>query len=51
MIIQSLQQSHTHRDETAEGRRNVVLERLLGRAGWTPENLGDHVNQLAQHWD
>jgi hypothetical protein len=28
-------------------RRNVVLERFLGRAGWTPENLGDHLNQLA----
>ncbi|MGH3928418.1 MAG: hypothetical protein ACRDTF_00395 [Pseudonocardiaceae bacterium] len=26
---------------------NVVLERFLGRAGWTPENLGDHLNQLA----
>jgi len=28
-------------------RCNVVLERLLGRAGWTPENLGDHLNRLA----
>ncbi|MGH3941685.1 MAG: hypothetical protein ACRDTG_24255, partial [Pseudonocardiaceae bacterium] len=28
-------------------RCNVVLERLLGRAGWAPENLGDHLNRLA----
>lgn len=28
-------------------RRNVVLERFLGRAGWSPENLGDHLNRLA----
>jgi tetratricopeptide (TPR) repeat protein len=28
-------------------RCNVVLEQLLGRAGWTPENLGDHLNRLA----
>ncbi|MGQ0777207.1 MAG: hypothetical protein ACT4NY_22790 [Pseudonocardiales bacterium] len=28
-------------------RCNVVLERLLGRAGWTPENMGDHLNRLA----
>lgn len=28
-------------------RRNVVLERLLARAGWTPENLGDRLNELA----
>ena len=33
--------------EWSDPRRNVVLERLLGRAGWTPENLGDHLNQLA----
>ncbi|MGH3846267.1 MAG: hypothetical protein ACRDS0_33340 [Pseudonocardiaceae bacterium] len=30
-----------------EVRRNVVLERLLARAGWTPENLGDRLNELA----
>ncbi|MGH3795395.1 MAG: hypothetical protein ACRDSP_10930 [Pseudonocardiaceae bacterium] len=24
-----------------------MLEQLLGRAGWTPENLGDHLNRLA----
>ena len=29
------------------GRRNVALERLLARAGWTPENLGDRLNELA----
>ncbi|MGH3935069.1 MAG: hypothetical protein ACRDS1_08860 [Pseudonocardiaceae bacterium] len=28
-------------------RCNVVLERFLARVGWTPENLGDHFNQLA----
>ncbi len=28
-------------------RRNVALERYLARAGWTPENLGDRLNQLA----
>src|SRR5262249_48016751 len=28
-------------------RRNVVLERMLARAGWTPENLGDRLNELA----
>ncbi|MGH3896910.1 MAG: hypothetical protein ACRDTA_01400 [Pseudonocardiaceae bacterium] len=28
-------------------RCNVVLERLLARAGWTPENLGDRLNELA----
>ncbi|HXT44601.1 MAG TPA: hypothetical protein VN748_10855 [Pseudonocardiaceae bacterium] len=28
-------------------RHNVVLERLLARAGWTPENLGDRLNELA----
>jgi tetratricopeptide (TPR) repeat protein len=27
--------------------RNAVLERLLARAGWTPENLGDRLNELA----
>ncbi len=36
---------------TAEGddqvRRNVTLERLLARTGWTPENLGDRLNELA----
>ena len=30
-----------------QGGCNVVLERLLARAGWTPENLGDRLNQLA----
>ncbi len=33
--------------EPREPRCNVVLERLLGRAGWSPENLGDHLNRLA----
>jgi len=33
--------------EMVDPRCNVVLERLLGRAGWAPENLGDHVNRLA----
>ncbi|MGH4017059.1 MAG: hypothetical protein ACRDSL_24660 [Pseudonocardiaceae bacterium] len=33
--------------EPSEPRCNVVLERLLGRAGWSPENLGDHLNRLA----
>ncbi len=28
-------------------RCNVVLERLLARAGWSPENLGDRLNELA----
>jgi hypothetical protein len=28
-------------------RRNVALERMLARAGWTPENLGDRLNELA----
>lgn len=27
--------------------RNEALERLLARAGWSPENLGDHLNRLA----
>jgi hypothetical protein len=26
---------------------NVELERLLARAGWTPEDLGDRLNRLA----
>lgn len=26
---------------------NAVLERLLARAGWAPENLGDRLNELA----
>lgn len=34
----------TQRDQR---RCNVVLQRLLARAGWTPENLGDHLNRLA----
>ena len=33
--------------ELMDPRCNVVLERLLGRAGWTSENLGDHLNRLA----
>ncbi|MGH3927173.1 MAG: hypothetical protein ACRDTT_30625, partial [Pseudonocardiaceae bacterium] len=33
--------------ELSDVGRNVMLERFLGRAGWTPENLGDHLNQLA----
>lgn len=27
--------------------RNDALERLLARAGWTPESLGDRLNELA----
>lgn len=34
-------------DGDGEGRRNAALERLLARAEWTPENLGDRLNQLA----
>lgn len=30
-----------------DGRTNHALASLLARAGWTPENLGDHLNQLA----
>src|ERR1700741_4593840 len=30
---------------------NVVLERLLCRAGWTPEKLGDQLNRLAASLD
>lgn len=33
--------------EGGDPRRNVVLEQLLARVDWTPENLGDHLNQLA----
>lgn len=29
------------------GRTNEALELLLARAGWTPENLGDRLNELA----
>lgn len=29
------------------GATNVALERLLARAGWTPENLGDRLNKVA----
>lgn len=29
-----------------DGRCNVALERLLAQAGWTPENLGDRLNEL-----
>ena len=32
---------------TGDVRRNAALERYLARAGWTPENLGDRLNQLA----
>ncbi len=32
---------------TGHPRRNAVLERLLARADWTPENLGDRLNELA----
>lgn len=30
-----------------DGQCNEALERLLARAGWTPENLGDRLNALA----
>jgi hypothetical protein len=33
--------------DTGQARGNVVLERLLARAGWAPENLGDRLNALA----
>ncbi|MGH3797155.1 MAG: hypothetical protein ACRDSP_19965 [Pseudonocardiaceae bacterium] len=33
--------------EPSAARVNVVLERLLVRAGWTSENLGDHLNRLS----
>jgi hypothetical protein len=33
--------------DAGQMRCNVVLERLLARAGWTPENLGDRLNELA----
>ena len=29
------------------GRHNEVLEQLLARAGWSPENLGDRLNAIA----
>lgn len=32
---------------SARDRRNEALELLLARAGWTPENLGDRLNELA----
>lgn len=35
------------RSDAKQARCNVVLERLLVRAGWTPENLGDRLNALA----
>ncbi|MGH3972071.1 MAG: hypothetical protein ACRDS9_01905 [Pseudonocardiaceae bacterium] len=35
------------RCDAGQARCNVVLERLLARAGWTPENLGDRLNELA----
>lgn len=31
----------------AGGPRNEALERLLARAGWTPEDLGDRLNEVA----
>jgi len=34
-------------NDAGHPRRNAVLERLLARAGWTPENLGDRLNELA----
>ncbi|MGQ0716151.1 MAG: hypothetical protein ACT4NP_02340 [Pseudonocardiales bacterium] len=37
--------------DIAKGRCNIVLERLLARAGWTPENLGDRLNELATSLD
>ncbi|MGH4018208.1 MAG: hypothetical protein ACRDT0_02970, partial [Pseudonocardiaceae bacterium] len=33
--------------DSNDPRCNVVLQRLLKRVEWTPENLGDHLNQLA----
>ena len=33
--------------DTERAQRHAVLERLLARAGWTPENLGDRLNELA----
>ncbi len=35
------------RERVRGSRRNVALERLLARAGWTPENLGARCNELA----
>ncbi|MGH3695562.1 MAG: hypothetical protein ACRDRX_16510 [Pseudonocardiaceae bacterium] len=32
---------------TGEERTNHALAGLLARAGWTPENLGDRLNQLS----
>jgi hypothetical protein len=37
----------TASDDAAQARCNAVLERLLARAGWAPENLGDRLNALA----
>ncbi|MGH3808649.1 MAG: hypothetical protein ACRDRU_18885 [Pseudonocardiaceae bacterium] len=34
-------------NDTGQARGNAVLERLLARAGWAPENLGDRLNALA----
>ncbi|MGH3686649.1 MAG: hypothetical protein ACRDRU_15365, partial [Pseudonocardiaceae bacterium] len=34
-------------NDAGQARGNVVLERLLARAGWTPENLGNRLNELA----
>ena len=33
--------------DAGQARCNAVLERLLVSAGWTPENLGDRLNELA----
>ena len=35
-------------DGDMPGRINAVLERLLARVEWTPENLGDRLNELAR---
>lgn len=39
----------TSREDSATpgGSRNEALERLLARAGWNPENLGDRLSELA----
>jgi hypothetical protein len=34
-------------NNAGQARNNAVLERLLARAGWAPENLGDRLNVLA----
>ena len=35
------------RDPVRQSHENVELVRLLGLAGWTPEDLGDRLNRLA----